>query len=167
MDTQHMEEKLWHYIDGNCTAAEKAETEALLKTDPWKAKYAELYQLHQLINLSEPEEPSLRFMQNVMEEIGRYKISPATKSYLNIKIIYNIGGFFMVMIVGLLAYGFGQIDWSSTGSSVNVPVELQQFEWNRIFNNTNTSVFMMVNVILGLMLLDNYLTRRKGKVKHR
>jgi hypothetical protein len=35
--------------------------------------------------------------------------------------------------------------------------------WGQIFNSTYMNVFIMVNILLGLMLLDMYLTRKKNE----
>ena len=86
---------MWDYIDGNCNEKEKSFIEQLIETNPeWKAKYQELLEVHQLMQTSlELDEPSLRFRQNVMEEIAKYQIAPATKSYINKNIIRGIGAF--------------------------------------------------------------------------
>lgn len=113
MNTQHnMEESLWNFIDGTISASEKIVVEKLLQTDAdWKAKYGELLQVNELLQSSELEAPSLRFSKNVMEQISKLHIAPATKSYINKKVIWGIGLFFVTMIVGFLIYGIGQIDF--------------------------------------------------------
>src|SRR5215213_8207408 len=103
---QQIEERLWTYIDGQCAADEQSAIEKLLQSNvEWQSKYRELLEVHQMLQQSELEEPSLRFTRNVMEEIARMQIAPAAKSYINKKIIYGIGGFFITMIVGFLIYG--------------------------------------------------------------
>jgi len=162
-----MEERLWEYIDGLSTEEEKATIHRLLKTDEaWKMKYDEIMQLQQLLNASSLDEPSMRFSQNVMEEISRLHISPATKTYINKKIIYGIGGFFIIMIAGLLLYSLGQVNWSAP-SETNIDLKLNQFDWSKLLNNTYVNIFMMVNVVLGLMLLDRYLSHKKEELRKR
>lgn len=68
--------------------------------------------LHQDLDL---EQPSLRFTKNVMEEITRYHIAPAAKTYINRKIIYGIAAFFFTIIIGSVIYAIGQVDWSAGG----------------------------------------------------
>ena len=98
-----MEVQLWEYIDGFSNEAEKSAIEKLIAENAeWKAKYHELLEVHQSLNLVELEAPSLRFTKNVMEEIAKYQIAPATKTYINSKIIWGIGVFFITMIVGFL-----------------------------------------------------------------
>jgi len=159
---QHnIEETLWNYIDGTMDEKELLFVEELIRTNnEWRAKYSELMELHQVMQDDiDLEEPSMRFTQNVMEEISRLYITPATRNYINKNVIRGIGLFFLTTIFGLLIYGLGQIDWSqpSTGSMS----EIHRVNWGTFFNSTYMNVFIGINIILGLMLLDMYLTNRK------
>jgi hypothetical protein len=154
---QHIEDRLWEYIDGTCTPEEKLFIEQLITSNlEWKQKYKELLEVHTLMNDHlELEEPSMRFTQNVMEEIGKYQIAPAAKNYINKNIIRGIGAFFLCTIVGFLVYTLAQFNWTA---SSNVDMDL-----SKIYNSPIGNVFMMVNVVLGLMLLDMYLGRKKKR----
>jgi hypothetical protein len=161
--TEGFEERLWDYIDGISSAEEKPVIEKLLESNAeWKAKYHELLEAHQLMQSSELEDPSLRFTKNVMEEIAKLHIAPATKNYINKKIIWGIGFFFITLIVGFLIYGFGQIDWTAKGNVEN-PIDLSKVDYSKFFNNTYINIFMMINVVLGLFLLDRYLANKRKK----
>lgn len=169
---QNMEERLWDYIDGSCSAEEKTFVEHLIaEQSAWRNKYKELLDVHQLMDNSiELEEPSMRFAQNVMEEIARYHITPAAKSYINKKIIYGIGIFFLALIVGFFVYGFGQINWADTdaGTTSNLLTKYDpdKIDWSRFFNNTYTNIFMMITVVMGLMLLDMYLGKKRKEMRN-
>lgn len=159
-----MEERLWEYIDGTCSAEEKSFIEQLIESHrEWKDKYHELLDVHQLMHNSlELDQPSMRFTRNVMEEIGKHHIAPAANSYINKKIINAIGAFFILSIVGLLIYVLGQFNWSLGNSNTNnIAVNVEKFELSKLMSSTSMNVFLCVNVILGLMLLDMYLTRKK------
>ena len=158
----NMEERLWDYIDGLSSTEEKTFVEQLIESNSeWKAKYAELLDTHQLMqNHLELDAPSMRFTQNVMEEIARLQIAPATKNYINSKIIWGIGIFFITLLIGVIGYGLSQINWSS-GGDTNLPVDLSKVNWDKMFNNTYTNAFIMINTVLGLMLLDMYLGKKK------
>ena len=164
MNTQHSpEERLWDYIDGISSPQEKTVIEQLLESDTeWKAKYSELLEVQELLNSSELEAPSMRFTKNVMEEIAKLHIAPATKTYINKKIIWGIGIFFITLLVGFLVYGFGQIDWT-VQSDTKLPVDFGKVDYSKIFSNTFVNVFMMINVILGLFLLDRFLASKRKK----
>src|ERR1700712_4009610 len=100
-EQEKMEERLWNYIDSTSDAKEKAAVERLLaESRDWHAKYQGLLEIHQLMNSSELETPSMRFTKNVMEDIAKYQVAPATGSYLNKKIIWSIAGFFILLFGG-------------------------------------------------------------------
>ena len=162
MDTQHnIEERLWNSIDRPVTTDEKTVIEKLLETDiAWKAKYSELLQVNDLLKSSELEAPSMRFSKNVMEEISKLHIAPATKSYINNRIIWGLGFFFIALLVGFLIYGFGQMEWTS-GSESSISKNINKIDFSKFFNNSFVNAFMMINVILGLFLLDNYLNIKR------
>jgi len=162
--SEDMELRLWEYIDGMSEEASVVE-KLVAENAAWRAKYAELLEVHQLVQSIDLEEPLLRFTKNVMEEISRLQISPAAKKYINAKIIWGIAVFFMTVIIGFLAYGFSQINWSS-GSSKTSPlgIDLTSIDYSRMFNNNFINLFMMLNVVLGLMLLDRYLNMKRKRM---
>ena len=168
MDNQNdIEVRLWEYIDGLSSNEEKTVIEKLVSENAeWKAKYHELLEVHQSLNLVELEEPSLRFTKNVMEEIAKYQIAPATKTYINSKVIWGIGIFFLTMIVGFLVYGIGQIDWTTAGDSKStLGVDLTKIDYSQLFNSNLMNGVMMLNVVLGLVLLDRFLSNKNKRLK--
>jgi hypothetical protein len=76
-------------------------------------------------------------------------------------VIRGIGLFFITTIVGLVGYIFGHIDWAQPESDVLNNVQQKTLNWGNVFNSTYVNVFIMVNIVLGLMLLDMYLRRRR------
>lgn len=163
---QNIEQQLWEYIDGISSREERTAIEKLLQNNfEWKNKYHELLEVHQLMNAAELEHPSMRFTKNVMETIAQYQIAPAAKKYINKRIIWGIAGFFFTLMVVFLIYGFAQVEWtSSTDSQYSVDLsELSEVDYSKIFNNTFVNIFMMVNVLLGLVLLDRVLANKRKK----
>ncbi len=162
---QNTEERLWNFIDGNVSADEKSVIEQLLLNDAeWKVKYNQLLQVNKLLQSSELEAPSLRFSKNVMEEISKLHIAPATKSYINNKVIWGIGFFFIAMLVGFLIYGFGQMSLTAGEESV-ISKNISKFDFSKIFSNSWVNAFMMINVVIGLMLLDNYFSNKRKEFR--
>lgn len=160
---QEKEQRIWEYIDGVSDTAEKNAVEKLIAENlEWRRLYQELLEVNTLVQDTELEAPSLRFSKNVMEEIAKLNIAPATKKYINNKIIWGIAIFFIASITGFLVYGIGQIDWSAaanTGS--NWPVDFSNVDYSKMFNSSFMNIFMMVNVVLGLMLVDRYLNKKR------
>ena len=169
MDTQPIDDRVWDYIDGSCSEGEKSAIEQLIETNlDWRAKYKELLEVHQLMqNSLELDEPSLRFRQNVMEQIARYHIAPATKSYINKNIIYGIAAFFVTMVLGFLVSGFAQVNWRESSPGSTLPIDVSKLDWSKFFNNSFTNIFLMVNIVLGLMLLDMYLGKKKKDLQEK
>ena len=159
---------MWDYIDGLSSPSEKSALEELIAANiEWQQKYRELLGVHQLMNSSELDAPSMRFTRNVMEEIARYQVAPATKTYINKNVIRGIAAFFLTLIVGFLVYCLGQFKWSSHGSDSFAPttptlhLNPESLNWSRFFNSSYTTIFLLVIVILGLKLLDMYLQRKR------
>jgi hypothetical protein len=171
---QQMEERLWDYIDGLSSPAERSALEEWMAANmEWQRKYRELLDVHQLMNGSELEEPSMRFTKNVMEEIARHQVAPATKTYINKNIIRSIGAFFLTLIAGFLTYCLVQFKWSSPDSASgpsqmasSYHTELEKFNWAKVLNGPYAVIFFLVTVVLGLMLLDMYLQRKKEQTGH-
>lgn len=169
---ENIEQQLWDYIDGTCSAGERTTIERLLEANQeWRSKYHELLEVNKLMQNAELEMPSMRFTKNVMEEIAKYHISPAAKTYINKKVIWGIGLFFITMILGFLVYSLGQVNW--TASDPNTAkyfdiskIDFSKFDFSKIYNSTYATAFMMVNVVLGLFLLDKYLSNKK-KAHHK
>jgi hypothetical protein len=165
--TQPMEDRLWDYIDGLSSPAERSAIEELIAANQeWLSKYHELLDVHQLMTASELDEPPMRFTKNVMEEIARYQVAPATKSYINKNVIRGFGAFFLTMIAGFFVYILREFKWtgSSNNSSNLVPsynLNLEKFNYEKVFSSTPITLFMLVMVILGFVLLDMYLQRKK------
>jgi hypothetical protein len=168
---QSIEERLWEYIDGICSAEDRLFIDELIATNQeWKTKYNELLDLQNLLSHQlELDEPSMRFTQNIMEAISKHHIAPAAKTYINKKIVWGIAGFFICSIIGLLIAGLAQMDWSAagTGSTQIDFSKLNNFNFGGFFNNTFTTVFMMINVVLGLVVLDMYLNRKKQAYRNK
>lgn len=164
---ESVEIRLWDYIDGLADTSERAAVEKLIAEHAeWRIKYQELLDVHQMVQTTELEEPSMRFSKNVMEEIAKYQIAPATKNYINQKIIWGIAAFFITVIVGFLVYGISQIDWSAGSTNSGIGIDFAQVDYSRMFNNNFVNMFMMLNIVLGLMLFDRYLDLKKKQYQN-
>ena len=167
MHTQQMEEKIWGYIDGSSAKEDIAFVEQMIAADAiWRAKYSELKEINQLLKADmELEQPSMRFSMNVMDQLQGLQPAPATKQYINKTIIRIIALFFIVTIVGFLIYSFTLIDWSSSTATVDsYQLPSMSFDYKLFLNSTWLNVLLMLNVVMGLLYLDNYLRRNKKAV---
>jgi hypothetical protein len=168
MNKEHIEEKLWEYIDGLSTEEDKTSINRLLHADPeWKLKYNELMELNRMLDMSELEQPSMRFAQNVMEEIVKQHIAPATKTYINKKIIYGIGGFLLTMLLGLIIYFIANLQLQQGSASSSFSEGMGRMNWSNLLNSGYTNIFLLTTLVLGLMLLDRYLDIKKEELKNK
>jgi hypothetical protein len=167
-ESQHIQSRLWNYIDGNIGNEEKVQVEQLLQNNAaWQNAYKQLLEIDQLVKAKmELDEPSMRFTKNVMEQIFKLQIAPATKTYINKKIVYGIAAFFVIMIGGLLIYSFTQINWSATGNNTS-PFNLSKLNFSKYFSKQFLNIFLMLNIVLGLILFDRYLVKQNNKSKHK
>lgn len=160
---------MWEYIDGLASTEEQSVISQLIASQRvWKEKYEELSGLRDLFFSSELEEPSMRFTKNVMEEIGRLKIHPAASSYINKRVVWGIAGFFIASIIAFVIYSVGLIDWSSTGDSSPIPrydIRIAEPDYANIFTSSFAYALLMVNVILGLFLLDRFLSNKRRRFR--
>ena len=160
-----IEERLWNFIDGTVSTKEKTVIEQLLESNAeWKEKYEDLLQINSLLMSSELDAPSLRFSKTVMEEIARFHIAPATKSYINNKIVWGIGFFFIALLVGFLIYGFAQMTFTG-GEESSLSKNIPKVDFSKFFNNSWVNAFMMINVVIGLVLLDNYFSSKRKEFR--
>ncbi len=161
--SKNMEERLWDYIDGLASAEERTMIDDLLRQNAeWQQAYQELREVQLLLREVDLEKPSLRFSKNVMEEISLQQIAPATRNYINKKVVGGIGLFLVLIILGFLVYGFfSQVNWSDKSGVFDLP----KISPGQFFNNTLLNAFMLVNGILGLFLLDRFLASQRQKYR--
>jgi hypothetical protein len=163
---QEMEKLIWEYIDGHVSPLEKEKITRHLAEDPdWQIKYNELKSIHELLQQEELEMPSMRFTKNVMEKIAQFQVAPATKNYINKNVIRGITAFFLIMIGGLFIYFIGQLHWVDNPTGSLLPAYYQdanKLNWGKLLNNTYVNIFIGINVILGLILIDKFMQGRKN-----
>jgi hypothetical protein len=166
---QEMDRLIWDFIDGRCSTEEKELViQRLVKDQLWGIRYSQLFNIHEMLKKDELEMPSLRFTKNVMEEIVKYQVAPATKSYINKNVIRVFAAFFLVMITGLFIYFLGQIHWTNQYSNNLIPEyssDANKLNWGKLLNNSYVNIFIGINIILGLILVDKYMQEKKNS-KH-
>jgi hypothetical protein len=163
---QEMEKLIWEYIDGRVSQVEKGEIARHIAEDlDWQIKYNELKSIHVLLQKEELDMPSLRFTKNVMEKIAQFQVAPATKNYINKNVIRGITAFFLIMIGGLIIYFIGQLHWVDNPTGSLLPAYYQdanKLNWAKLLNNTYVNIFIGINVILGLILIDKFMQSKRN-----
>ncbi|SRR5258708_27240052 len=159
----NIEEKLWNYIDGNCTADEQNAIKSLIAGDEaFRLKYEELLMLNKQFSAMELDEPPMAFTYNVIEAIRTEQAQQPLKAAINKRIIWGIALFFILTLTVLLVYTIMNISWSSIHVSA---VNLKLPEIKNYLTRPVILGFLFFDVVLALFLLDNYL-RKKTLSKH-
>jgi len=159
-----IEEKLWNYIDGNCTAEEQQAISILIDTDEvYKQKYTELLQLNADFGAMELDEPSMAFTYNVMEAIRAENALKPLKAKVDTRIIWGIGAFFILTITALLVFVLASINWQQSGNAS--PVELPKVDFNMpkisdIFSGNIMRGFILFDLVLALFVFDTFLRKK-------
>lgn len=162
-----IEEQLWEFIDGTCSADEKKNIGQLLEADPAVKKlYAELLSISQDLNAMELEEPSLRFTQNVMDRIALEPAPKALQTKVDKRIINGIGGFFILTLSALVIFSLTRLNWNIPFMNLNFKMpqfNLPQMDLTKYFGSSFVLGSLIAFVMLGLFTFDRYLQFRKEK----
>jgi hypothetical protein len=159
-----MEEKLWNYIDGSCTADEQKAIALLIERDEmYRLKYNELLQLNQEFASIELDEPPMAFTYNVMENIRAEHAQKPLKAAIDKRIIWGISAFFILTMAALILYALSLINWSGE-SNFKMPGQLNVAQVKSYFSGPLVKGFLFFDVVMGLFLLDHLL--RNKTLKH-
>jgi hypothetical protein len=158
----NIEEKIWDYIDGNCTADEQKAISRLIASDEaYRFKYEELLTLNKQLSAMELDEPPMAFTYNVIEAIRTEQAQQPLKATVNKRIIRGIGLFFVLTITALLAFIIANVNWPSVSASA---ADIKLPAINNYLTKPVIEGFLFFDVVLGLFLFDHYL-RRKNLAK--
>ena len=157
-----IETQIWEFVDGCCDEKEQDRINNLILTDPvWEQKFAEICALNDsLKSILELEQPSLRFSKNVMDEVARVHIAPATRKYIDPRIITGIAVFFLTMLGGLLVFAAFKTN-GHTSSAFNFgKMPLKNFDYTSLMKGNMAFFAVAINVVLALVLTDKLLRHR-------
>lgn len=155
-----IEEQLWNYIDGSCTAGEKLAVEAELANNvQYHHTYLELMAVHAELQQLELEEPSLSFTRNVMEQVKLELPPVALKTKVDHRIIYGIGAFFVLSLLGILGYVIAS---SKLDFNFSMPKMDFTLDTHKLTSSISIQVFVLFDALLVLICLDGLL--RRGKI---
>jgi anti-sigma factor RsiW len=160
----NIEEKLWEYIDGTCTPANREAIEKLIATDEtYRHKYEELLAFNQdMLAGIELDEPPMAFTYNVMEAIRTdYATQHPLKTQVNKTLVRFIGGFFIVSLLVFFGLAFGSINWSAGAQAAPQATHLPDFKG--LLSGSTLKVFLFFDTVLLLFLLDGFMRKRMSQ----
>lgn len=156
-----IEQQLWDYIDGNLDEFSKKAIEEKIESDVRiKAQYEELLKLNSAFSGLDLDEPSMSFTRNVMESIALAPAPVAMKTKVDKKIIYAIGGFFIVSLLFLFGYALYSSNLSMPKLDFN---SIFNFNLDRYITPTVLYSFLFFDLVIGLVFLDQFLRKRIHK----
>jgi hypothetical protein len=103
--------------------------------------------------------PSPDFSGKVMGAIAGTHIAPASRTYINKKVVYGMGLFFLLLVAGAVAYAVPSFNWSATGRLLPT-IDPGKLDISRYFTGKTLNCMLFLNVILGLIFLDKYFVRK-------
>jgi hypothetical protein len=157
----NVEEKLWNYIDGNCTPGEQEAVSTLIAEDEaYRLKYQELLNLNISFSAMELDEPPMAFTYNVMEAIRTEHAQNPLKATINKRIIKGITLFFVITIAVLLVFTLTNIRLSGIGVPANVISAVKIPDIGKYTTKPVILGFLFFDLVLALYLFDNFLRRK-------
>ncbi|NII84453.1 MULTISPECIES: anti-sigma factor family protein [unclassified Pedobacter] len=156
-----IEQQLWDYIDGNLDDSSKKAIEEKIESDAEiKSQYEELLKLNFVFNEIDLDEPSMSFNRNVMESVATVPAPVAMKTRVDKKIIYCIGGFFVISLLALFGYVLYHSDLNMPKFDFNVNLN---YNLDQYITPTVLYSFLFIDLVIGLIFLDQFLRKRINK----
>lgn len=156
-----IEQQLWDYIDGNLDGSAKKAIEEKIESDAViKSLYEDLVKLNSAFGELDLDEPSMSFTRNVMESVATVPAPVAMKTQVDKKIIYSIGGFFVISLLALFGYVLynSNLSMPKFGFNVNLNFNLDQY-----ITPTVLYSFLFFDLVIGLIFLDQFLRKKMHK----
>jgi len=153
-----IEQQLWDYLDGSLEESAKKAIEEKIESDAEiKSQYEELLKLNLVFGEMDLDEPSMSFTRNVMESVALAPAPIAMKTKVDKKIIYCIGGFFLVSLLALMSYVLYNSNLHMPGFDLNVNFD---FNLDKYITPTAVYSFLFADLVIGLIFLDQFLRKK-------
>jgi hypothetical protein len=159
-----IDEEIWAYIDGSCSASESQRVaEKIASDDNYALAFQELSKLNALMASDELEEPSMSFSRNVMDAVAQEIAPKKLTTRVNNTIIYGIAAFFILSLSAIFIYILANS--SSSASEFRMPTANFSFDLSHILSPLSMKIFLMVDLALALVYMDRLLRRKMHALK--
>lgn len=163
----NIEEKLWDYIDGNCSAEEQQAIKALIESDEiYSNKYQQLLAINADFEELELEEPPMAFTFRVMEAVRAEEALVPLKASINKNIIRGITGIFVLIISSILIYALFSVNWSEGHAAQSViDLKLPSVKVPEVkpsLSGVFIKGFVFFDVVVGLFIFDYFLRKPRS-----
>ena len=157
------EQQIWRFIDGECSPEEAARMTKRIAEDPaFRAAVAERRALHQQLGKLPTEQPSLRFVRNVMEQLTPLYVPLHIRSLIStrqLKIWLSGAGILFALLISL---PFWTPNASAGNSALDPIFEPMAAFWAQIPQQWLMIVGVLGLAFLILHALDYQLKKRFG-----
>lgn len=154
-----LEEKLWDFIDGNLSDEDMQQTQQLINTDAEVEKrYRAFLSFNQIGKEIDLDEPSMSFTRNVMEGVAKVHPPISLKTKVDNRIVFGIAAFFGLALLAILGYSI----YNSTLEASSLKIDFN-FSTDFFENKTLLTVFLLVDLVIALLFIDNLLRKKLHK----
>ena len=162
MEQVEIDKCIWDFIDEKGSEAYLQGIDQQIKNDAiWAARFNELHDLAAQLSALPKEQPSLRFTQNVMDQLVALPLAVSAQSYINMRVVKSIAAIFVIIIAGALLYSIASTNWSFegmfTGSKNSASI---------IPSGMAIHVVLAINILLGLLFFEKISSRLFRQHRH-
>jgi fumarate reductase subunit C len=157
----YSEELMWEIIDGTATPDQITDHQHLMQNDiAYKTTFLEFLSIDTQLKSMESEEPSMRFTQNVLDQIitiQKVKVKPDPVLRACVAILIVIG----VLILGKALFFSSNIEMPNTTSIDFIQNASSSVSWLDITKNPIFLIVLLcINGGLIILLLDRWIAKK-------
>ncbi len=159
------EKLIWRYIDGECEPQERQVIHQRIAEEPsFRQEISARTSLHQSLRQMEAEQPSMRFVMNVMDRLPQLHKKIVVQPLIN---PFWVKAFFYTLSAFTLVYTVGSIYYLQQVEAVNM-VKIPAFQsildrFSTLPQQLWTLIVILCFSYLFFVWLDRHLNKRFGK----
>jgi anti-sigma factor RsiW len=150
MENEEMDRKIWALIDQSAASQDLSEIRKWVESNKdCQQRYEELLRLHQELANIPVDQPSMRFTQNVWEEVEQLHTPFSAQSYINMGVVKGIAALFFIIIAGAILYGI-----ATTGISFLAVENVRKANFTVDLSANTIQLFIFGNILLILLFFE-------------
>lgn len=162
-EQEQMDSRLWDFIDRTGSTADMETVAALIRTAPaWQERHTLLMEQHRQLQQLLPAQPSLRFSKNIMEQIAELPTPALARNYINKWVVRGIVAVFVLLIGGVLLYGFSAISWFSSNTG-NDAFTMKLPNMPKLPDTSVLQTMIVATILLALVLADKVISLKRTR----
>lgn len=160
-------EQLWRYVDGLATEAERKQVEDALATDAGlAAELAQMKNLDQSFRAISPDQPSMRFAKNVLEQLPPPAQRLKGLSFFSVraKRWWSIAASLVLLVSTYFVFFPQEYAWLGWAKDL-LPEQAQNWEGGVSFQANLGYLLGISLAVLAVLLVDQWLNGRQAKTQ--